>query len=281
MSTPSSYEATLPSSSGAPVSLDDQANQLTQAEEEFATAPDPEPVAQTPPPPAAIEPQEPVQLASAANTGRGLQRLVPSNPQMRTVAYPRMELPREQSGAMPQSELACRRELKRVGVQYTDIAPINDGGGCGVAWPVKVSGLSGGISMKPAATLNCQMALAFAQWTKSDLAPAARTRYLSGVKAIHQGSSYSCRKIRGTAVASEHSKGNALDVMRIELNNGRDINVRKPGLFAFRQRSLLNNVRGDACSYFSTVLGPGYNADHWNHFHFDLKSRRNGYRACR
>jgi hypothetical protein len=29
------------------------------------------------------------------------------------------------------------------------------------------------------------------------------------------------------------------------------------------------------------VLGPGYNADHADHFHFDIKNRRNGYVACR
>ena len=59
------------------------------------------------------------------------------------------------------------------------------------------------------------------------------------------------------------------------------IDVRKPGLFAFRKRGLLNTVRADGCQYFTTVLGPGYNADHADHFHFDIKSRRNGYRACR
>ena len=35
--------------------------------------------------------------------------------------------------------------------------------------------------------------------------------------------------------------------MRIELENGRDIDVRRPGWFAFRQRGLLNSVRGEAC----------------------------------
>lgn len=82
-------------------------------------------------------------------------------------------------------------------------------------------------------------------------------------------------------MASEHSKGNALDIMRIELNSGRDIDVRKPGWFAFRQRGFLNSVRADGCDYFNTVLGPGYDRDHKDHFHFDIKSRRNGYVACK
>ncbi|GHD11572.1 extensin family protein [Tianweitania populi] len=211
----------------------------------------------------------------------GLQRLVPSNPMM--VGYPRMSLPMSSAGAatMPAEEVACRRALKRMGVAYQDLQPINDGGSCRIDYPVKLMGFSGNIEMKPAATLTCDMALAFATWTKDELAPNARSRYWSGVKTIHQGSSYSCRRIAGTTVASEHSKGNALDVMRIELKNGRDIKVQKQGLFAFRARGLLNTVRADGCSYFTTVLGPGYNADHADHFHFDIKERRNGYRACR
>ena len=209
----------------------------------------------------------------------GMQVLVPSNPYM-TAAYPRMDAPALEPEPMPADQVDCRRELKRLGVVYTDVAPISDGGQCGIAYPVKVSAI-GGIAMKPAATLTCDMAASFATWTRKELVPAARWRYFAGVRTIHQGSSYSCRKIRGEGVLSEHGKGNALDVMAIELSNGDKIDVRKPGLFSFRQRGFLNMVRADGCQYFTTVLGPGYNYDHRNHFHFDIKNRRNGYRACR
>ncbi|MEI9400972.1 extensin family protein [Mesorhizobium sp. Cs1330R2N1] len=209
----------------------------------------------------------------------GMQRLVPSNPYMTQAAYPRMDEPMSSAVQMPASEIDCRNELKRMGVVYQDIQPIHEGQ-CGIDYPVKVSAI-GSVAMKPAATLTCNMAATFAAWTKNELQPAARWRYFSGVKAIHQGSSYSCRNIAGEGVLSEHGKGNALDVMSIELNNGDDIDVRKPGLFAFRTRGFLNNVRADGCEYFTTVLGPGYNYDHRNHFHFDIKNRKSGYRACR
>ncbi len=218
-------------------------------------------------------------VAAAAPQARGLERLVPSNPMMNEA--PREDLsPREPGMVMPASEVECRQELRRLGVTYRDLEPINDGGACRIDFPVQVSGLSGDVRMKPAATLTCQMAAAFASWTRDQLAPTARWRYMSGVGTIHQGSSYSCRRIARTSTPSEHSKGNALDVMRIELKNGRDIDVRKPGWFAFRQRALLNNVRAGGCEYFTTVLGPGYNADHADHFHFDIKERRNGRVAC-
>jgi hypothetical protein len=231
-----------------------------------------------------VEPEPvPQTRVAAAIPGPGLQRLVPSNPYL--TGYPRLDAPERPRAlppsAMPADEVACRRELKRLGVKYRDLAPIHDSKSCRIDYPVSMSGLSGGIKMKPAATLNCEMAAIFARWTKNELAPAARYRYLSGVKTIHQGSSYSCRRINGSRTSSEHSRGNALDVMRIELKNGRDIDVKKPGWFAFRQRGFLNTVRADGCEYFTTVLGPGYNYDHRNHFHFDIKPRRNGYRACR
>ena len=216
---------------------------------------------------------------AAVPTYSGMQALVPSNPYM-TAAYPRMDAPAPQSEPMPADQIDCRKELKRLRVSYTDIAPIGEGSQCGIAYPVKVTAI-GSIEMKPAATLTCDMAASFAAWTRKELVSSARWRYFSGVKAINQGSSYSCRKIRGEGVLSEHGKGNALDIMSIELNNGDKIDVRKPGLFSFRQRGFLNTVRADGCQYFTTVLGPGYNYDHRNHFHFDIKNRKNGYRACR
>lgn len=230
---------------------------------------------------------QPVQTASLApGQGRGMQTLVPSNPYM--VAYPKPEnpsvmepaVPERAPTVMPADEVDCRNDLRKLDVQYRDLPPIHDGAACGIDYPVKVSAI-GSVQMKPAATVTCAMAASFAAWTKRELVPAARLRYFTGVKTIHQGSSYSCRKIAGSRTLSEHGKGNALDIMRIELNSGRDIEVEKPGLFAFRTRGFLNTVRSDGCNYFNTVLGPGYNYDHRNHFHFDIKQRRNGYRACR
>lgn len=226
-----------------------------------------------------LRPEVDVGTTTSAVSTVGFQNLVPSNPMMTTP--PRAMSPRDPAAVMPAHEVSCRRQLKRLGVEFRDLAPINDGGACRIDHPIQVSGLSGGIHMQPAATLTCQMALSFASWTKNELAPATRIRYLSGIDTIRQGSSYSCRRIRGTGVASEHAKGNALDIMAIRLNNGREIDVRRPGFFAFRQKSLLNKVRSNGCRYFTTVLGPGYDADHADHFHFDVKNRNNGHRACR
>jgi hypothetical protein len=126
------------------------------------------------------------------------------------------------------------------------------------------------------------MAVAFAHWVKDELAPAVRKRYLVGIDTIGSMGSYSCRTMnsRRGAPMSEHATGNAIDIGSITLNSGNEILVRKKGFFAFRERSLLKNVRADGCDYFTTILGPGSDANHADHFHFDLRARKSGYRHC-
>jgi hypothetical protein len=186
----------------------------------------------------------------------------------------------ESHGGMPDQEKSCRQELARMGVRFTDLPRIQDGSQCGIDYPISLDSISG-IKIMPAAKLNCSMALTFAKWTKSDLVPTARLRYFSGVKAIRQMSSYSCRRMNSKSNNpwSEHAHGNAIDIGTIILNNGNEIDVRKPGFFSFRQKGLLNTVRADSCKYFNTVLGPG-DPYHGDHFHFDLRSRKSGRRYC-
>jgi hypothetical protein len=266
----------IPQAELAPASVPFEQARAPQPSESVLVEPTPEvfaaPQAET------LSPSPPVQTASlASRQGVGLQTLVPSDPYM--TGYPRIDPPvAPKFNPMPAEEIDCRAALKRLKVNYVDLAPIRDGQ-CGIDYPVKVSSM-GNVRMKPAATLTCAMALTFSEWTAKELVPSARRRYFSGVKTIHQGSSYSCRKIARSRTLSEHGKGNALDIMSIELNNGKEIDVRKPGFFAFRQKGFLNTVRADGCQYFNTVLGPGYNYDHRNHFHFDIKQRRNSRVAC-
>ncbi|WP_443096510.1 extensin-like domain-containing protein [Shinella zoogloeoides] len=188
----------------------------------------------------------------------------------------------ETMGGMPASEKACRQRLQKLGVKFRDVPRISRGRSCGIAWPVELSGLSGGIQIKPAAQVNCQITEAFARWVRQELVPSSRMRYLSGVSAIHQMSSYSCRTMnsRKGAAMSEHAKGNAIDVGKIVLKSGKAIAIEKKGFFSFREKGLLKAVRGDSCKYFSTVLGPGSDRYHKDHFHFDLRVRKSGYRHC-
>lgn len=195
-------------------------------------------------------------------------------------SLPNLSLPRFgdrnfQSG-MPAAEVQCRRQLKRMGVSYRDIPAIRDNANCGIQYPVELTTLARGVAITPPAKLNCQTALASAQWIQRDVGPAARKRYLSGIAEVRQMSAYSCRRIRGNGQWSEHASGNALDIGSFKLKNGRVIDVARPSLFAFRAKSFLTSVRGQACGRFGTVLGPG-DRDHHDHFHFDLRQRSRVY----
>lgn len=221
--------------------------------------------------PTRLPPEEPQQVAM----------LAPSNPMPGPMTEREPIQPR---AVMPQSEVSCRAELRRLGVEFRDIQRIADGPSCGIDYPVLLSGFSGNIDLKPATKLNCQTTLALAKWVKFELAPSSRYRYLSGVKTIESMGGYSCRRMNNSRQKrnpmSEHARGNAIDLGKFVLKNGKRIDVRKKSIFAFRERGLLNTVRDDSCKYFHTVLGPGSNKEHWNHFHFDLRSRKSGSRFC-
>lgn len=223
-------------------------------------------------------------LPSRAPAGtQQVAMLRPNNPMSDSGPMSQRDVPWQRQ-VMPQSEVSCRAELRRLGVEFDDRPPIDAGPSCRVPYPVKLSGLSGNIDVKPAVTLNCQTTLAFAKWVKNELAPSARYRYLTGIQKIVPMGGYSCRRMNNSNQRynpmSEHAKGNAIDIGQIVLKDGHEIDVRKKGLFSMREGGLLKAVRSDSCKYFSTVLGPGSNAEHWNHFHFDLRSRRGGKRYC-
>ncbi|WP_332302496.1 extensin-like domain-containing protein [Rhizobium sp. GR12] len=224
-----------------------------------------------PPPPGSSSRRQPVEEVAM---------LMPDDPMARGgLQSNRSTMP---PGVMPSSEVACRSELRRLGVAFRDVARIADGPTCGIDYPIELSGLASGVAIRPAVKLNCQVTLAFAKWVKFELVPSSRFRYLSGVGRITPMGGYSCRKMnsRSSNPWSEHARGNAIDIGTITLKNGKEIDVRKKNFFAFREKALLKAVRSDSCKYFSTVLGPGSDPNHWNHFHFDLRTRKSGYRHC-
>jgi hypothetical protein len=125
--------------------------------------------------------------------------------------------------------------------------------------------------------LRCPMAEAVAYWVRSDLGPATAELNAS-LAAVTNHGSYDCRGRNNIAGAkiSEHGRGNAIDLGPIRLRNGAMIDLSKRSTpQPFRQR-----LRDATCRRFKTVLGPGSDAYHVDHIHFDLAERTNGYRMC-
>ncbi|MCT7374866.1 extensin family protein [Chelativorans salis] len=181
------------------------------------------------------------------------------------------------SPATPAAESACRKELRTLGIAFTAISAMKAKGGCRLPYPLKVTALSAKIRLQPAAVLNCRTARAAAILFQNKGAAAAKKHFEARIATVVHGSAYVCRPINGMAKLSEHAYGNALDISAVELSDGRRVEV--SGKAKGAEGKFLADIRTAACGPFTTVLGPGTNADHSNHFHFDLKKRRKPY--CR
>lgn len=140
----------------------------------------------------------------------------------------------------------------------------------------------GPVEIKPAATLACPMVSALDRWIIDSVQPAARRWFRQPVVEIRQISAYSCRGMNGQRGAriSEHAFGNALDIASFTLADGRKITVKNGWRGSPEEQGFLRDVQGAACEQFNTVLAPGSNRFHYDHFHFDLMRRGSGHRIC-
>jgi len=180
----------------------------------------------------------------------------------------------------PAAQSTCGVSLAMLGVTAIPLEAI-DQGACGMSAPVEVAALDGGaIDVRGKAVVNCTMAETFAGWIEETVGPMAEKMLDGAVTSVRVVAGYDCRgrnNIKG-AQLSEHGKGNAIDIAAFEVEGRGWIEV---GKAAGADESFLAEVRTSACGPFKTVLGPGSDAYHSDHFHLDLAQRRNGGTYCR
>jgi hypothetical protein len=179
----------------------------------------------------------------------------------------------------PPDDTACRTRLKRLGVDFEPLTPIAEGQ-CTAPLPLKVTRFADGVALPQGATLTCRAAEALARWVTEVQAEAERTlkHPLTG---LELGGSYVCRGQNHDldAKLSEHAFANAADIMGFTFAGRTSIPV-KAMAEGSDEAQFLAAVRGKACGFFRTVLGPGTNAAHANHFHLDERERNGGHRLC-
>ncbi len=191
-------------------------------------------------------------------------------------ADPRSTAPR--FDIIPPDETACRARLRSLGVVFKERPAQSDASGCALPYPLAVTKLSATIALEPEAVMNCAMTEAAARFAADTISPAAQAEYGEELKSIGHASAYVCRPRNGGAKLSEHAFGNALDIARFTLSKGTVVDV-EPAPDP-KAAKFLGAIRKAACGPFKTVLGPGSDADHALHFHFDLAPRRNGGTFC-
>ena len=179
-----------------------------------------------------------------------------------------------------QAENACLAEKLVQATAYTQPAREIDGPGiCGMTHPFKVSALlDGQVALRPQQTMDCSLTAAINGWINEVVQPIAQQRFGQAVVEVDSMGSYGCRPInhRSGASLSEHAFGNAIDIGGFRLADGREISVVRGWTRGDPQeQAFLREVHAGACNQFTTVLGPGSDALHYNHIHVDLAHHGN------
>lgn len=188
--------------------------------------------------------------------------------------------------ALAQAEFAvCRLGLQALGVGFEPQPPITSDTdpACGIARPVLLTALAPGVAIDGAPLTTCQTALRLALWLHREVAPAAAA--LPGaprVERIASGPGYQCRERvgDGSAKLSEHATGAAIDITGFGFSDGSRIDIASREAEGSMAEAFQKAIRHGACLYFTTVLGPGSNAAHDSHLHFDSAARKGGWRIC-
>ena len=143
------------------------------------------------------------------------------------------------------NELSKRNaKFKALGDQVNGICTVKNG--------VQISSFSD-TALNGAIVLSCPTAIKVDEWL----------RKIKAQSITHIGS-YNCRTQRNNKIMSEHSFGNALDIVSINgAVVGSDWQNNTP------QEQLLKSSYDAACNIFSNVIGPDDNALHAEHLHLD------------
>lgn len=140
--------------------------------------------------------------------------------------------------------------------------------GCGAQNAVRVQAVSG-VTLSQGAVLTCGTVAALQNWVDGGLRKAVG-RMGGGVAGLRVAAHYSCRTRNNQpgAPISEHGKAKAIDISEVRLVNGDTLNVLRDYGKGKKGR-VLAKARRAACGPFGTVLGPGSDGFHRDHFHFD------------
>ena len=233
-----------------------------------------------PAPPAVAKPMPPVVVAPV------IPPVPPAPPVVKPVP-PAVVVPVTPPVPPPTTDRAsaCLTALAATGTSFVPVPQPGTTAVCQIDTPVRLNSIStklGVVKLPDQPTVKCDFALKLSQFVDQRVQPLAQQSVGSTVVTMGTGPGFDCRGRNGDSAAkiSEHASGDAVDIVYFKLANKLQIlvkdslNVQSPS-FAF-----LRDVRAAACDEFTTVLGPGANKAHAEHFHVDLEARSGGFRLC-
>ncbi len=181
----------------------------------------------------------------------------------------------------------CLASLRNSKVEFEKVPTPPSEKNCAVDTPVKLSAImtkTGKVTLPDQPILSCTFARQFALWLSDTGAATVATQLNAKLAKVRTGPGFECRNRNGdgSGKLSEHAFGNAVDITTIATADGKKYEVAAALDQASTTQPALRGLRRSACGYFSTVLGPGANAAHAAHFHFDMATEGRGknYRIC-
>ena len=180
---------------------------------------------------------------------------------------------------------ACQARLALAGVRFSPVAPPDPRADCAIDDPVRLDGMAtdgGDVRWPDRPVVSCAFADTLADFTRSVAAPLARATAGQALVAFGTGPGFACRprnRVEGGKM-SAHGRGLAIDISWFDVGGGRRESVAAPGDATLAR--YVQTLRRAACGWFTTVLGPGSDAAHADHLHFDLERRgqRGDSRLC-
>ncbi|WP_246043902.1 extensin family protein [Ruegeria sediminis] len=180
-----------------------------------------------------------------------------------------------------EQKILFKRRLKKKGavcgdieIQGKEIGKVPGRGVCGIKDAVEITSISG-VRLSQPSVMDCGTAQALNHWVERTVKPTFRRR--GPVVELKVAAHYACRTRNNQKGAriSEHGKGRAIDISAFTMMDGEVLTVLE-GWKRDPARKLLRQVRKGACGPFGTVLGPGSDGHHQDHFHFDTARHRSG-----
>src|SRR5579883_1515127 len=159
--------------------------------------------------------------------------------------------------------------------------------GCQLSGAIRLTSVAtpfGDVGFAGKPTMLCSFARQFSGWVREIAAPLTLGYTGQHLAQIETGPAFVCkaRYDKPGAIPSEHAKGDAIDIASFVLADKRRVAVKQQSADIPRAGDLVHALRMSACGYFTTVLGPGADAAHEAHLHFDsgVHGATPNYRIC-
>ena len=174
------------------------------------------------------------------------------------------------AGALAPSRSVCLATLDRHQIAYTPVTVTDPySRACAIDNAVRVSRIEAPLNHPT--VMSCAMASRIDQFEREVVQPLAARELGRRVAMIEHFGAYACRpNSSNRGRFSEHAFGRAIDISGFRLSDGSVASVEHDWWRPGPRRNFLRAVAHNACHYFSVVLTPSSNRDHYNHFHFDI-----------